>query len=344
MIHCLVFDNQLNQKDIIQYADAKFSTHIFDTQQFSLSISEIVNVNPDDIITLIDNREPIFSGIVTGHKKVGQKVELSGYNLKLILEGIMYFDLYNLNPVSIQNIRNTNTLEIEKQVKAVFPHVNVIYDQTLAVSRDFSIDIRLKSVGQLLRDISITTDSFYDFFVIGNQTIKLITKSIRDLRNDITLLTNITHIEVEKIINIKEKYNQIIGLGSGEGELRDFHFIDNKPLNEHAKCYVYDDREGEMTHEELVRRTENKYKTLLYDYQSKFHVLDNNVFQLNEDYGLGDMVSFKSVDGSLFDDLISSLDYEITNGQLKHNYEVVTGLLKGTLTDKIRELKEGGTR
>jgi Siphovirus ReqiPepy6 Gp37-like protein len=345
MIHCLVFDNQLNQKDIIQYTDAKFSNHIFNTQQFSLKVKSGTKINPEDIITLIENRKPIFSGVVIGQKLSGiNEMELSGYNLKFILEGIMHFDLFGFNPVAIQSIQSTNITEIQNQIAAVFPMTNIISDTSMAETSNFSIDVRLKSIGQLLRDISVTTDCIYDFFVIGNKTIKLVIKSIRDLRNQITLLTNITHTEIEKIINVKEKYNQIIGLGSGEGSLRDFHFINNKPPNEHAKCYVYDDREGDMSHEELVRRTENKYKTLLYDYQSKFQVLENKVFKLGEDYDLGDLVTFKSNDGTMFDDLISSLNYEIVNGQLKQNYEITTGLLKGTLIDKIKELQEGGTQ
>lgn len=341
-IHCLVFDDAFNQKEFIQFVNAKFSRHIFDTQQFTMKVSANANVVIGDIITLIEERSAIFSGVVTGYKRLGNQVDLTGYNLKFFLDGIMYFDLHAVNPVAVTNVQNTNIATIQEELQTVFPDVSLSLESGQAIPRSFNIEIRLKSIGEFLRDISVTTDCFYDFFAVGNKTIKLVIKSIRDLRADITLLTNITHSELEKVINIKEKYNQIIGLGAGEGATRDYHFINNNLLGDYAKCYVYDVRDGDLTHTELVRQTENKMKELQYDYQSKFKVLENNVYQLGRDYDMGDIVTFKDNDGELFDDLISSLEYEVVNGRLKQNYEVTTGLLKGNLTDKIKELKEGG--
>lgn len=339
MIECIVFDKGLNQIDLIVFANSKFRKHIYNPEQFTLSINSTV-ASQGYFITLIENRKPIFSGIIT---KITEKEEiqlLEGYDLRKLLEGIQYSYLYNKDLISKTIVSIDNTALIIELIQRVFIDSEIILSNNASI-KTYTSEIRIKNIYEVLRECSINTDIYYNFYLIGTRKIYLEINDIRDLRNSTPLLINISYNEVEKIINIKDKYNQILGLGSGEDESRDFYFIDNSDGVRFPNCYLYDIRE-DITHDELVKRTETKFKELQFDYQVTFNILKNKITTFGVDFGLGDYITFKSRDGNIFDDLITSYKIEIKNGVSIKDYELTTGLLKGNLTDKIKELKEGG--
>lgn len=338
MIECILFDKELNQLDLIPFTDAKFTKHIYDPGQFSLITG--TKVNEGYFITLVENRKPIFSGVITRITEKDNNQQAEGYDMRKLLEGIQYAYLYNKDMASKTIINTTNTALTLELIQKVFSNYSILYSNEIT-AKAYKSEIRIKSVAQVLRECSLNTDIYYNFYPVGNQKIYLEVKALRDLRSTTPMLVDITHNEVQKIIDIKEKYNQILGLGSGEDENRDYHFINNRTGSEFSNCYIYDIREN-ISHEELIQRTETKYKELQFDYQITFKAIENKLAVFGVDYGLGDYVSFRSRDGITFDDLITQYVTEIKSGVMVKNYELTTGLLKGNLTDKIKELKEGG--
>ena len=343
MIECVVFDKNLNQKDIIPFGSAKITPHIFDYQPFEIQTPAVLTAG--GFLTFMENREPLFSGYITEAEKSGNDYTYKGYDLKYVLDGIQDFTIYDpvlgITPVQ-GNVYNTQGgYVIERAVLSAFPGVTLEYAD-MSTFKFYTSYVRIKSQYEVCRDVCFDGNKWYEFFITGNGKIRLKIKDIRDLSASIVLLTDITHTEVSTVSSIKEKYNQILGLGSGEDSERDYYFRDDSN-GERPKCYVYDLREN-ITHTELVRRTNVKFSELKFQYEKTFKILDNNVSQFGRDYGLGDYVTFKSETGETFSDLITMNRIEIKNGVVSGNLEIVTGLIKNTLTDKIKELKEGGTK
>lgn len=338
MIECIIFNESLEQIDLIPYATAKFTKHIYDPNQFTLVTS--VKVSQGFFITLIENRKPIFSGVITKITEKDGNIQAEGYDLRKQLVGIQYAYLYSKALNSVTTVNTTNIAFVTELIRKVFNDSEIIISSN-ATSKDYKSEIRLKSIYEILRACCISTDIYYNFYLVGTKKVYLEVNNIRDLRNSTPLLINISYQEVEKIIDIKDKFNQILGLGSGEDESRDYYFIDNAGTDRFPNCYTYDIRE-DISHDELIQRTETKFKELQFQYQVTFKILNNKLVVFGVDYGLGDYITFKSKDGNIFDDLVTSYDVEINTGTVVKDYELTTGLLKGNLTDKVKELKEGG--
>lgn len=337
-MECIVFDKQMNQKTLIPFTDLNFKRHIFDPREFNLKSK--FKLEPGEYVTLIENRTPKFSGYVTDIDEQSQTISASGYDLRFLLCGVQYAHLYGTKFVDTVNLTISNTDLIRNLIIKAFAGYSItVINNASAIS--YKAEIRIKSVYEILRACCLATDIYYELYLTGSKQLILKIEPIRDLRSNTPLITNITHAETEKIISVKEKYNQILGLGAGEAGDRDFYFINQCKSGEFPNCYVYDLRE-DITHDELAQRTDVKFKELRSEYSVKFQILENKVLAFGIDYGLGDYVSFKSADGRVFDDLITEYQTQIQNGRLIKGYEVSIGLTKGNISDKLKELKEGG--
>lgn len=338
MINAYLIDKNYQTKDIIVLTNGNAEVDVFNSKNFSIdTLRDISEIN--DFITIFDNDLPIYTGIVEEISRANS-VNISGSNIKTVLKGIQYFVANNLNPVERVSL-NVDVVEfIEDQLSKCFIGVDITMINNTSTSYNYKTEARLISVFDLLNNATGSNNLNYQIYLIGSNKMHVYINENRDLRTSIKLITNITHEVVEEIENHREYYNQIIGLGAGEEAERDYYFIDNSE-NENPKCYLYDIRE-DISHEELVRRTDEKYASLTKDYTSKFTILRNNLYDFGKDYTVGDYVVFANEDGAVFDDLITTLSINIENGLMSRNYDVTIGRYRGTLTDKINELKEGG--
>ncbi|WP_311773287.1 hypothetical protein [Listeria booriae] len=85
-----------------------------------------------------------------------------------------------------------------------------------------------------------------------------------------------------------------------------------------------------------------KFKELQFEYEIQFKTQKNKVAQFLRDYEVGDYVTFSAASGDRIKDLITSYTITYQAGQRDDAYELTTGIDKNTLTQKIKELKEGG--
>ncbi|EAG4303128.1 aspartate-semialdehyde dehydrogenase [Listeria monocytogenes] len=339
MLTCLVFDKLLNQKDIISITGGSFTSHIWDWQPFEIK-TRSSSVQTDDFITVLDGKEPVFSGVVKQSQESNGVFTYSGFDLRLILDRVQMNYLLKRSLVSSAAYAGGSFAILKNTVQLAFPAANIIA-QVDDDRTTFSLSPRMQTAFAFHRANCVSNDITYQLFIVSNRRLLLRGKYLRDKRREVVLLTDITHTQSEVIRNTKEAYNQILGLGSGEDNNRDYHFIDNKTSTDYASCFVYDIREN-ITHAELVQRTVAKQKELQFEYTVKFYTLKNNVAQLGQEYDVGDYVSFRMQDGTLVDDLVSAYTINIDKGILSPRYELETGIKKGSLTAKLKDLKEGG--
>ena len=340
MVNAYLIGANFQTKDVIILTDGYATIDIYQAQTFEVSFLRDI-AEAGDYITIFDNGTPKFTGIIEKTNKANGFVA-SGSNIKQVLAGIQYFVINALNPVYRDRI-NVDVVEfIKSQLMKCFPSVQIDVFPELSSSYSFSSEIRISSLFEILHNATSTNNLNYQIYLMGRNIMHVHINENRHLESKIKLITDITHEVVDEIKNAREFYNQIIGLGAGEEDERDFHFIDDSNGNI-PKCYVYDLREN-ISHEELVRRTEEKYETLTKDYSATFRIVANSLYEFGEDYTVGDYVGFANQDGLIFDDLISTLRINIKDGILSQDYEVSIGRYRGTLTDKINELKEGGVR
>ncbi|EAE3490782.1 aspartate-semialdehyde dehydrogenase [Listeria innocua] len=339
MLTCLVFDKLLNQKDIISITGGSFTSHIWDWQPFEIK-TRSSSVQTDDFITVLDGKEPVFSGVVKQSQESSGVFTYSGFDLRLILDRVQMNYLLKRSLVSSAVYTGGSFAILKNTIQLAFPAANIIA-QVDEDRTTFSLSPRMQTAFAFHRSNCVSNDITYQLFIVSNRRLLLKGKYLRDKRREVVLLTDITHTQGEVIRNTKEAYNQILGLGSGEDNNRDYHFIDNKASTDYASCFVYDIREN-ITHAELVQRTVAKQKELQFEYTVKFYTLKNNVAQLGQEYDVGDYVSFRMQDGTLVDDLVSAYTINIDKGILSPRYELETGIKKGSLTAKLKDLKEGG--
>ncbi|MBC2207409.1 Gp37-like protein [Listeria booriae] len=339
MLTCLVFDKMLNQKDIISLTAGSFTVHVWDWQQFEIKTSS-ANVQTDDFITILDERKPVFSGVVKQSQEDDGAFTYSGFDLRYLIDRIQMNYLLKRNMVSSAVYSGGSFAILKNTIQLAFPLANII-TQMDADKTTFSLSPRMQTAFAFHRANCISNDMTYQVYLVSNRRVLIEGKYLRDLRKEVVLLTNITHQQGEVIKNTKEAYNQILGLGSGEDNNRDYHFIDNRAVNDYASCYVYDIREN-ITHAELVQRTIAKLKELQFEYTVKFSTMSNHIAELGQEYDVGDYVSFRMQNGALVEDLVSAYTVNIEKGIIAPRYELETGIKKGSLTAKLKDLKEGG--
>lgn len=335
MIECIHFDADMNQVDLPQFSAASFAPHILDPQTFQFRCASR-DIKPGHFLTLVDGRKPLFTGLVDSVTESAGAVDVQGYDMRCVLDGMQYNIAKGLNPVACAVVNMSNVDFIADTVNAVFEFETVEL-QNAATPASYSTEIRLKSCLEALRDACISTGVFYALYVIGSQRIVLEIKPMRQ-RDNIVLLADVTHDEIAKKSALS--YNQLLALGSGEGEDRDYVFIDQSGTAR-PRCYTYDIRE-DISHDVLTQRAQARMAELQLGEQYTMSLLHNSAYVFGQDYGMGDIVQFKTRDGDVISDMITAYTATVEGGQLKHNYEVTTGLGKGTLTQKLKELKEGG--
>ncbi|NVP35959.1 aspartate-semialdehyde dehydrogenase [Listeria monocytogenes] len=339
MLTCLVFDKLLTQKDIIPITAGSFTVHVWEWQQFEVKTNS-TNVQTEDFITILDGNEPVFSGVVKQSQETDGMFTYSGFDLRYLLDRVQMNYLLNRSLVSSAVYSGGSFVILKNTIQLVFPLAEVI-SQVDMDKTSFSMSPRMQTAFAFHRASCVSNDMTYQLFVVSNRRLLLSGKHLRDKRKEVVLLTNITHTQGEVIKNTKEAYNQILGLGAGEDNNRDYHFIDNRASNDYASCFVYDIRES-ISHSELVQRTTAKLKELQFEYTVKFSTISNHIAKLGQDYSVGDYVSFRMQNGSLVDDLVSAYTVNIDKGILSPKYELETGIKKCSLTAKLKDLKEGG--
>ncbi|EUJ56620.1 Gp37-like protein [Listeria fleischmannii] len=335
----IVFDKQLNQKSIIPFSEATLPIHIWDWQTFQFTTTS-QDIETDDFITIIENKQPIFSGIIVQAVPSGNVVKVEGYDLRYLLDGMQVNYLYKRSLVSAVNISGNSVDVIKSIISKAFPLATVILEAD-ENRTTFSFSPRLKTAHEFLRLNNVNNDMLYQIYIVSKKRIIVKIKYLRDLSHSVVLLSNITHEQVEKTKSVKNKYNQILGLGSGEDDNRDYYFHDAKKGDDYPHCYIYDLREN-ITSSELKERTLTKFKELEFEYFIQLKTLNNNVAKFLVDYDLGDYVTFTSDKNEAVKDLITFYTIEYKNGIRKDGYELSTGINKNALTQKIKELKEGG--
>lgn len=339
MITCIVFDKLLNQKDILDISAGQFTTHVWEYVSFELK-SNFNKVATEDFITILDDKKPIFSGVVKQTQEDQGVYTYSGFDIKYLLDRVQMNYLLKRSLVSAAVYSGNSFAILKNTISLVFPTATIVM-ATGEKATTFSLSPRLQTAFSFHRANCVSNDFTYQIFVVSNKRIVVDAKYFRDLRQSVVLLTDITHDQGEVIKNTKEAYNQILGLGAGEENNRDSHFIDNKAVTDYASCYVYDIRET-ITKAELAQRTIAKFKELQFEYTVKFTTFDNHIAQLGVDYSIGDYVTFKMKDGSNIDDLVSAYTINIDKSVISPKYELISGIRKGSLTSKLRDLKEGG--
>lgn len=337
MIELLHFDKTLDLVDVKPYTSFSFSPHITDYQTFTAEISGN-DVRTEHILTLIENRQPIFTGIVNDVKLSGGVSSIVGYDLKHMLTGELYNTLYGASPVVGVNVSGSARDVIADALQRFYDGYDIDVDNTVGTQTYVGM-ARLKTIYEALRELCLSMQVFYSFYVVGSGEIRLVIRPIRDMSH-IVLPVNVTHTELSRRTRIN--YNQIVGLGAGENEGRDYHYIDNAGTD-FPRCYIYDLRE-DISHEELVQRTQAKYNELILGEEYTIDILPNNVYEFGDDYGIGDYISFLTLDGEIVTDLVTQYSATIERGELRKSRELITGIYKGMLSDKIKELSEGGYR
>lgn len=340
MLTCLVFDKLLTQKDIIPITAGSFTVHVWEYQQFEIK-TNASSVQTDDFITILDDKEPIFSGVVKqSEEEANGTFTYSGFDLRYLLDRVQMNYLLNRSLVSSTAYAGDSFAILKDTIQRIFTSAIVITNLDTSKTT-FSLSPRMQTAFAFHRANCVSNDITYQLYIISNKRLFLTGKYLRDKRREVVLLTNITHTQGQVIKNTKEAYNQILGLGAGEDNNRDYHFIDKKASSDYASCFVYDIREN-ISHAELVQRTTSKLKELQFEYTVKFSTLNNHIARLGLDYSVGDYVSFRMQNGSLVDDLVSAYTINIDKGVLSPRYELETGIKKGSLTTKLKDLKEGG--
>ena len=340
MINAYLIGNDYQTKDVIMLTNGYANIDVYQPSTFELDfLRDIGEIG--DFVTIIDNGNPKFTGLIEKTDKANG-FRVSGTNIKQILVGLQYFVINNTIPIDRIPIDSTVYDLVVNQLTLCFPQLEITVFSSLSEEYRYSTQLRMTSVFDLLNNATNSNNLNYQIYLMGNNQMRVYLNENRHLENEIKLITDITHSVLEEIQNTREFYNQIIGLGAGEEEERDYYFIDESNGNT-PKCYVYDLRES-ITHDELVKRTEEKYSTLTKDHSATFKILKNNLYVFGEDYTIGDYVSFANDEGLIFNDIISTIEINIDDGKLTQDYEVTIGRYRGTLTDKINELKEGGIR
>lgn len=335
MIELIHFDENLQQVDIKRFSAASYTPHIFDAQVFTVAVAH-TDIIEGHYITLLDERTPIFCGIVTETEETETGTTITGKDTRDIFAGILYNELVGLSPIQTATINGNNTDIITDAIQRVFPAATVDIDNTVEPAA-YAAEARLKMAAEVLRDIASITQMYFSFYLIGTNRILLRMRPIRDLTN-MVLMVNVTHkqLSYKRVSN----YNRLVALGSGEGEDRDFVIIDESGGNL-QKTFTYDLRES-ITHDELSQKAEAKFREIKLGNLYQLEIFNNNVYQFGRDYGLGDYVSFKTLDGAIVQDLITQYDVTIESGLMVNNAVIETGLKKNTLTERIREISEGG--
>ena len=340
MIQAYLIGRDFQTKDVVFLTNGFAEIDVYQALNFEIDfLRDVAEIG--DFVTIFDGSIPKFTGVIEKITKTS-KITISGSNIKKILSGIQFFVTNNVSPVDRISINSNVSSIIDEQIRKCFPTVEVTFFSSLMGMYTFSTDLRMKSIFDLLHSATSSNDLNYQMFLLGNNKMHVYINENRHIENEIKLITNITHALVEEIKNVRESYNQIVGLGAGEENERDYYFIDDSD-GEIPKCYVYDVREN-IEHAELVRRTNEKYATLTRDHSATFRILKNNIYDFGTDYTVGDYVGFANDEGLVFDDLISTIKINIVDGLMSQDYEVTIGRFRGTLTDKINELKEGGVK
>lgn len=338
MIECIHFNTNLQQVDLLKFSTAKYDPHIFDYKPFTITASPNT-VQIGDFITFINERKPLFTGYVTEVQDNTKDVIINGYDIKYLLDGMQYNVLAGTQPVDTINFNANNTDIVSNIYKRVLGVSSLNYRiiNNVKTPMLYTGQARLKSCYEVVRDICSRTQIHTYLYLVASGVAVLHVEPIRDMRN-IVLPVNVTHNQLHSKDALA--YNQIIGLGSGEGSERDFVFIDNSN-GARPRCYRYDLRE-DITHDELNQRTIAKLNELQLGREYAIELIDNNVYKFGTDYNIGDYVGFRTLDNTIVKDLISQYSVSIQNGQLANSFQTITGLQKGTLTEKISAIVEGG--
>ncbi|PNP90615.1 aspartate-semialdehyde dehydrogenase [Listeria newyorkensis] len=339
MIHLLIFDKALNQKGVVSFKEGTFLVHLWDWQTFQLTVTTDI-IDTGDFITILEDKNPVYSGVVKEAVAVGKRVTVDGYDLRYLLEGMQMNQLYGRNLVSATPIAGNSITIIQNTIAKAFPLATVVLDAE-PNRTTFSFSPRLKNAYEFLRANNIANDLMYQIFIVSKKRLLVKIKYLQDRSDHVVLLNNITHQQLQKRKSSKNKYNQILGLGQGEDESRDFYFYNQQAMGDYPQCYIYDLREN-ITHDELIQRTLVKFKELQFEYEIQFKTQKNKVAQFLQDYEVGDYVTFSAASGERIKDLITSYTITYKAGQRSDAYELTTGIDKNALTQKIKELKEGG--
>lgn len=341
MVTAFLIDDMFQIKNIIPVSEFEATVNILNVESFTASIPniEIHNVSEGDILSIFDGNSCIYSGIIKYISFEDDEVE--GYDLRYAMKYYLVSDALGISHVARNKYKGTFKATVQNFVNIAFPNATVSYsfygDYT---SDQYSIDTRTKYIYEVIRNACILEDAHIRLLAVGNGKIKCVCRSCDDRTGTVNLITGISASQIDRIVDKRNQYNQILGLGAGTGGNRDSVFIDNSTSGNKC-CYIYDLRD-DIDHDELATQTAVKFKELSSENRVEFSILQNNIASYGSDYYLGDKVTFISDTGKKIKDKLTEVTITMTNGQLISAYEAAIGRGKYTLTQKIKELKEGG--
>lgn len=341
VIHALLFDHQYNAVDVLHLKEFSSARNVYNVTEFTATVVNIEKYDIQDeyFISLFQNGNCAYSGVI---KYVSvEDGKISGFDAKYCLQYHLYCIAFSMAPVAEKTVSGSIKTIFHDVLKAAFGNGLIIEFDPLIEDETVQIDVRMKYLFEILKKVCILKDITYEIFILGNGSVKAIVRKMVDRSNSVVLIAGITHQQISKIRDTRNYYNQLIGLGSGEGSERDYYLIDQSSGSQLKRCYIYDLRQN-VSHDELVQECTIKYKEISSEYYAKFSIQDNNLAQLGKDYFLGDQVIFTGKDGERHKDMISEISLKMQNGSLKSSYEVTVGTGKRSMTSKINDLKEGG--
>lgn len=339
MIRTLLFDRFGNVAGILHLISFSATLKLYDCGTFEAKIDResFKKIEMDSMISIFEDDNCVYSGIVKS--KSSTDYAISGYDLRYLGAYALYNCLHGLSPVATSQlvVRPDSIADIWQ---AVFPEYTLTMSADADISGTLSLDTRAKYVLALTREACVHFGNNVQFLATGSKKILVKVSGNRDRRAETLLIPGITHNIVEELEDRREAYNQIVGLGKGEGEARDWHMIDQ--CTGYPRCYLYDLRE-DITHEELVRKTEEKFKELQPSIYTKIKLVPNNVCTYDTDFRLGDTIRIVTRKGEYAHDIVSEISLKLDAQTMQYQYEAVIGTGKNSLTAKIQSLKEGGT-
>ena len=344
MIHALLINKQFEVKDIIHLIDFKASKNVYNITTFHAAVSNIsyYSIDDEDIISIFVDGECFYSGVI---KYISyEEGIIEGYDLKYNMLYHLYSEAFSLTPVSMNTVSASAKTVFIDVLNCDYKNVIIEFDSDCEkeLASSVKIDTRLKFNFEILKKICILLDVTYELFAIGNGIVKAKIRKMVDRSESVVLISGITHKQIARIRDKRNYYNQFLGLGAGELEDRDYHFIDNSDQLEIKRCYIYDLKQ-DISHDELVQECDIKHKEISSDYHFEFQIRDNNVAQYGKDYFLGDKVKFVSKDSSeKIVDMISEIEINIENGIMNTAYTATVGTSEYSLTAKVKNMKEGG--
>lgn len=343
MTNIILFDKNYQAVDVLHVTKLSATKNVYNVAEFTADVANYftADVRDESVISLFSEKECLWSGVIK--KRDGISGSVGGYDLKYMLKYHPYFLISGTTPV--ENVICSGTIGdiFEKVLKAVFPSVIIENDKDnqADLTKKVSINARLKYAFEVLKEICILNDITYEIRAVGNGKITATIRKLVDRSGSVSLISAITHNQIEKCMDTRDRYNQFLALGAGDLENRDYYLIDYSKDAEIKRCYIYDLKQN-ISHAELVQQATVKFKELSSGYYEKFEIKDNNVAELGRDYFLGDKVNFINRDGGCITDMISEVKITVDGGKILTSYEASVGTGKNSLTQKMNELKTGG--